>query len=87
MNNIHLIAKIVDYNPIILYNMLCASKYINNELLENITVLYLENNTKVKDCHLNLIKKLKILDLKINKNITDKGLSFIPKIHTFDKLN
>ena len=74
MDNIHLIAQIVDFDSTILYNMLCVSKYIKNELLNNITVLSLKNNTKIEDCHLKLIKELRILNLNSNINITDEGL-------------
>ncbi len=65
MNNIQLIAKIVDYDSAILYNFLCVDKNINNELLDNITVLCLLNNTKIEDDNLKLFERLVIQDYLI----------------------
>ena len=82
--DINLIAKIVDFDLTILYNMLCVSKYIKNELLKNITVLSLPNNTKIEDCHLKYIPNIHTLDLSKNQNITDEGLQYILNIYTLN---
>jgi hypothetical protein len=92
MDNIHLIAKIIDFDSIILYNMLCTNKYINNELLNKITnnglkyipnihTLNLRNNKNITDYDLKYIKNIYTLNLYWNENITDNGLKYIYNIH------
>ena len=47
--DINLIANIINFDTTLLYNMLCAIKYNKDdkeELLKNITVIYLDKNTK-----------------------------------------
>jgi hypothetical protein len=69
--HIHLIAKIVDYNSTILYNILCTCKTINEELLKEITIISLVKNTKMKDIHLGYLPRLHTLKLWCNENITN----------------
>lgn len=95
--NINLIAYIIDFDSTIsfrnsrtcftsctiLYNYLCVSKYyLNNELLKNLSILNLPNNTKIKNNHLKFLNNLKILILPKNINISDEGLIYIPHIQT-----
>jgi len=47
--DINLIGNIIDFDSSILYDFLCINKYINNELLKNITFLCLPNNNKLID--------------------------------------
>ena len=83
MDNIYLICKIIDNDSKLLYNFLCVNKDFSKNILNNITILSLLNNTKIQDKHLKLIgrycvgtcggQNLKILNLNSNKNITNTG--------------
>ena len=92
MNDLYLIAKIIEYDSTLLYNFLCVNSDLNKNILNNITILNLFKNTKIQDIHLKLIgcyninriANLKILNLINNNNITDEGLKYIPNIHTLE---
>ena len=47
MNNIYLICKIINNDSTLLYNFLCVNKNFNKNILNNITILNLLNNTKI----------------------------------------
>ena len=56
MDNLDIIAKILDYDSTILYNFLCVNKYTSIELLNNITFLCLPNNNELIDDNLKNIE-------------------------------